>query len=228
LGGFPSPGKTISIEAIELKGRDQMKSGLLFCLSLALLMAVVACSTVSSGNEEGAAAPEPAAPNSDQPAPDPQSSAGVPGETGGSELPAIEWPLTFKGAKVLQLDQQEGKPESGTIIEERLQTSTWEFLEDGTFTYDTERGVSTLYPVTGQYQLENNVLVFSGSRSHSYGSAGDSSVSIEGKIDLNASEPVASVLVKEKATAAMDDYGSTFSTNKNSTYSSELLLEPVR
>jgi hypothetical protein len=80
----------------------------------------------------------------------------------------------------------------------------------------------------GEYRIEDNMLVFSGSRMHSYGSVGDTSVSIEGKIDLKASEPVASVLVKEQASAAMDDYGSTFSTNKNSMYSSKLLLEPVQ
>jgi hypothetical protein len=204
-----------------------MKSALLFCFSLVLLTAVVACATISSENEVGPTTPEPTGPSSDQPAPDLKSGE-PPGEAASPDLPAIEWPLAFKGSKVLQLDQQEGKPESGSIIEERLQTSTWEFLEDGTFTYDTARGVSTLYPVTGEYHLEDNVLVFSGSRKHSYGSVGDSSVSIEGKIDLKASEPVASVRVKEQATTSMDDYGSAFSTNKNSTYSSELLLEPVK
>jgi hypothetical protein len=166
--------------------------------------------------------------SSDRPKQDHKSSGEVPGEAASPALPSVEWPLAFKGSKVPQLDQQEGKPESGSIIQERLQTSTWEFREDRTFTYDTDRGVSTLYPVTGQYRLEDNVLVFSGSRKHSYGSAGDSSVSIEGKIDLKVSELVASVLVKEKATAAMDDYDNTFSIDKTSTYSSKLLLEPVQ
>jgi hypothetical protein len=206
-----------------------MKLGVLCYLSLILLVASAACSGTSSGSDTAPTVQNKAAGgSSDRPKQDHKSSGEVPGEAASPALPSVEWPLAFKGSKVLQLDQQEGKPESGSIIQERLQTSTWEFREDRTFTYDTDRGVSTLYPVTGQYRLEDNVLVFSGSRKHSYGSAGDSSVSIEGKIDLKASKLVASVLVKEKATAAMDDYGNTFSTDKTSTYSSNLLLEPVQ
>jgi hypothetical protein len=206
-----------------------MKLGVLCYLSLILLVASAACSGTSSGSDTAPTVQNKATGgSSDRPKQDHKSSGEVPGEAASPALPPVEWPLAFKGSKVLQLDQQEGKPESGSIIQERLQTSTWEFREDRTFTYDTDRGVSTLYPVTGQYRLEDNVLVFSGSRKHSYGSAGDSSVSIEGKIDLKASKLVASVLVKEKATAAMDDYGNTFSTDKTSTYSSNLLLEPVQ
>jgi hypothetical protein len=206
-----------------------MKLGVLCYLSLILLVASIACSGVSSGSDTAPTVQNETADGSaDRPKQDHKSSGEVPGEAASPALPSVEWPLAFKGSKVLQLDQQEGKPEPGSIIQERLQTSTWEFREDRTFTYDTDRGVSTLYPVTGQYRLEDNVLVFSGSRKHSYGSAGDSSVSIEGKIDLKASKLVASVLVKEKATAAMDDYGNTFSTDKTSTYSSNLLLEPVQ
>jgi hypothetical protein len=206
-----------------------MKLGVLCYLSLILLVASAACSGTSSGSDMAPTVQnETAGGSSDRPKQDHKSSGEVPGEAASPALPSVEWPLAFKGSKVPQLDQQEGKPESGSIIQERLQTSTWEFREDRTFTYDTDRGVSTLYPVTGQYRLEDNVLVFSGSRKHSYGSAGDSSVSIEGKIDLKVSELVASVLVKEKATAAMDDYDNTFSIDKTSTYSSKLLLEPVQ
>src|SRR5918999_555228 len=206
-----------------------MKLGVLCYLSLILLVASAACSGTSSGSDMAPTVQnEAAGGGSDRPKQDHKSSGEVPGEAASPALPSVEWPLAFKGSKVLQLDQQEGKPESGSIIQERLQTSTWEFREDRTFTYNTDREVSTLYPVTGQYRLEDNVLVFSGSRKHSYESAGDSSVSIEGKIDLKTSELVALVLVKEKATAAMDDYGNTFSTDKTSTYSSKLLLEPVQ
>jgi hypothetical protein len=204
-----------------------MKSSLLFGFSLILLALAVACSGVSSGNQTTPSTQDQAGGNLDQPDQTPESGQ-VPDEGNNPDPAAVEWLLSFKVSKVLELEQSEGQPEAQSSIEQRLQGSTWEFSDDGTFTYDTTRGVSTLYPVEGEYEFEDNVLTFSGKRTHSYGTVGDSSVSVEGKIDLNVDAPVASVTVEEKATASTDDYGGTFSTNKNSKYSSELLLEPVR
>jgi hypothetical protein len=205
-----------------------MKLGFLFCLSLTLLMATIACSNVSSGNEMGPTAQDQVGGgSSDRPEQVPES--GIASDEGNNSAPpAIEWPLSFRVSKVLELDQREGKSGSGPSVEERLQASTLNFLADGTFTYDTSRGLSTLYPVKGEYQLEERVLVFSGSKTHSYGQAGDASVNIEGEVDLNADAPVASVLVKEKSTTVVNEYGGTRSADKTSTYSSKLLLEPVQ
>jgi hypothetical protein len=206
-----------------------MKSSFLFCLSLILLVTGIACSGVSSGNSTAPAVQDEAAGSgSDRPEQVLESGA-ITDEGSNPDAAAVELPLSFKVARVLELEQREGgQSESGPSVEERLQASTLDFLADGTFTYDTSRGVSTLYPVQGEYQLEGRILVFSGSRSHSYGPTGDASVNIEGEVDLNGDAPVASVLVEEKSTTVTNDYGGTLSTDKTSTYSSTLLLEPVQ
>jgi hypothetical protein len=188
----------------------KMKRRVFFFSGLIILAMAVACSNVSLGNEPDPGKPEPSA------------------QAGNTDLPNVEWPLSFKVSKILELQQREGNPGLGSSIEEKLQGSTLEFSADGTFVYDTTRGVSTLYPVSGKYQLRDNVAVFSGSRTHSYGGRiGDSSVSIEGKIDLSANEPVASLLIKEGTSASTGAYGSR-STEQRSSYSSELLLEPAQ
>lgn len=204
-----------------------MKLGLLFCLSLVLLMPGIACLGASSGGGTAPAVQDEAAGGgSDQPEPVPESDT-VTDAGNNPEPPAVEWPLSFKVAEVLQLEQRKGQSGPGNSVEERLKASTLDFLADGTFTYDTSRGVSTLYPVQGKYQLEDGILAFSGSKTHSYGETGDASVNIEGEIDLNAETPVASVLVEEKTITQTREYGGIMSTDKTSAYSSELLLEPV-
>ena len=205
-----------------------MKLGILCYLSLILLAASVACSGVSSGSDTAPTVQDEAdSGGSNRPEQGPESGV-VMDENNNPDTAAVELPLSFKVTRVLELEQREGQSESGPSIEERLQASTLNFLANGTFTYDTSRGVSTLYPIRGKYQLEERVLIFSGSKSHSYGPTGDASVNIEGKIDINGDAPVASVLVEEKSTTITNDYGGTLSTDKTSTYSSKLLLEPVQ
>lgn len=184
-----------------------MRLWVLFCSSLILAVGI-ACSGVSRG---------------DKISPNVQEEAGnIPG------LAGVEWPLSFKVARVLEYDQREGRPEPESSIEDRLKASTLEFSEDGAFVYNTTRGVSTLYPVRGKYRVEGNGVVFSGSKTHSYGRAGDSSVNVEGEVNLNASDgPVASVLVREKTTASTSDYGGLRSTKNTSVFSGNLLLEPI-
>ena len=204
-----------------------MRLGFLFHVSLILLLVGVACSSVSSENDAGPTVQDQGGDNSDRLEQSPKS--GKTADEGNNPAPTdVEWPLSFRVSRVLELDLREGKPEQEASIEERLQASTWEFFADGTFAYDTSRGVSTLYPIKGKYRLEERVLVFSGGRNHSYGPAGDASVNIEGEIGLNPDAPVASVLVKEKSTTVTNEYGGTMSTDKRSTYSSKLLLEPAR
>jgi hypothetical protein len=197
-----------------------MKLGVLCYLSLILLVASVACSDASSGSDTAPTVQDEAAGGgSNRPEQVPES---------GPVTDAVELPLSLKVTRVLELEQREGQSESGPSIEERLQASTLDFRADGTFTYDTSRGVSTLYPIQGKYQLKERVLTFSGSKSHSYGPTGDASVNIEGKIDLHGDTPVASVLVKEKSTTVINEYGGTRSSGKRATYSSKLQLEPVQ
>jgi hypothetical protein len=185
-----------------------MKYVVLFCSSLILAVSI-ACSGVSTGDETGPAT---------------QEEAG-----NASGLAGAEWPLSFKVARVLEYGQNEGGTEPESAVEDRLKTSTLEFSEDGAFVYNTTRGISTLYPVQGKYRVEGNGVLFSGSKTHSYGSAGESSVTVEGEVDLDASDgPVAAVVVREKITASTSAYGGTRSTNETSVFSGNLLLEPVR
>jgi hypothetical protein len=153
-------------------------------------------------------------------------------EEGASNVPVpagVEWPMSFKVARVLEYDQLEGIAEQESSIEDRLKASTLEFSEHGAFAYNTTRGIRTLYPVQGKYQVEGNGMVFSGSKTHSYGSEGESSVTVEGKVDLDASEgPVAAVVVRERITASTSAYGGIRSTNKTSVFSGNLLLESVK
>jgi hypothetical protein len=205
-----------------------MKLGVLCYLSLILLVASVACSGASSGSDTAPTVQDEAAGGgSNRPEQVPESGP-VMDENNNPDTAAVELPLSLKVTRVLELEQREGQSESGPSIEERLQASTLDFRADGTFTYDTSRGVSTLYPIQGKYQLKERVLTFSGSKSHSYGPTGDASVNIEGEIDLHSDAPVASVLVKEKSTTVINDYGGTRSSEKRATYSSKLQLESVQ
>ena len=183
-----------------------MKSWIFFWVSL-MLAAAMACMGASPGDDVSPASPEGADSNG---------------------LGGIEWPVSFRVARVLEYDQGEGEPPTTSSIEDRFMTSTFEFNADGTFVYDTARGISTLYPVSGNYRVENDGILFSGSKNHSYGSAGDASVDVEGEVDISATDgPVARVTVTEKINASTSDYGSVRSTNKTSVYSGSLLLEPV-
>ena len=205
-----------------------MKLGVLCYLSLILLVASVACSGASSGSDTAPTVQDEAAGGgSNRPEQVPESGP-VMDENNNPDTAAVELPLSFKVTRVLELEQREGQSESGPSIEERLQASTLDFRADGTFTYDTSRGVSTLYPIQGKYQLKERVLTFSGNKSYSYGPTGNASVNVEGEIDLHGDAPVASVLVNEKSTTVINDYGGTRSSEKRATYSSKLQLEPVQ
>jgi hypothetical protein len=186
-----------------------MKYLVLFCASLILAVGV-ACLGASSGDEVGTDNLQEGAGN----APD---------------FAGLEWPVSFKVAEVLEYGQNEGGTEPDSAVADRLEASTLEFSEDGAFVYNTTRGLSTLYPVQGKYRVEGNGVVFSGSKTHSYGGAGEASVTVEGEVNLDSSEgPVAAVVVREKITASTSAYGGTRSTNKTSVISGELLLEPTR
>jgi hypothetical protein len=186
-----------------------MKYIVLFCSSLILVVSI-ACSGASTGDRIGPTAQEEGAGNA-------------------RDLAGTDWPLAFKVARVLEYDQNEGGTEPESAVEDRLKTSTLEFSEDSAFVYNTTRGISTLYPVQGKYRIEGNEVVFSGSKTHSYGSEGAASVTVEGKVDLDASEgPVAAVVVREKITASTNAYGGTRSINETSVFSGNLLLEPAK
>jgi hypothetical protein len=185
-----------------------MKYAILFCFSLILAVGI-ACSGVSLGDERG--------PNVQE------RTDNTPGLTG------LEWPVSFKVARVLEYGQNEGGTEPASSIEDRLKASTLDFSEDGTFVYNTTRGLSTLYPVQGKYRVEGNGVVFSGSKTHSYGDAGEAAVTVEGEVNLEAGDgPIADLVVTEKITASTSAYGGSRSTNKTSVFSGNLLLEPAQ
>jgi hypothetical protein len=185
-----------------------MKYIALLCSSLILAVSI-ACSGTPTGDEMVPTAQEE-------------------GRDAAPNFAGIDRSLSFKVARVLEYDQNEEGTSPESSVEDRLKASTLEFSEDGAFVYNTTRGLSTLYPIQGKYRVEDNEVDFSGSKTHSYGSAGEASVTVEGKVDLDASEgPVAAVVVREKITASTSAYGGTRSTNKTSVFSGRLLLEPA-
>ncbi|HZA21633.1 MAG TPA: hypothetical protein VFA32_03370 [Dehalococcoidia bacterium] len=187
---------------------NQMKYMAFLCSSLILAVSI-ACSGTSTGDEIGPTAQEE-------------------GRDAVADLAGIDRPLSFKVARVLEYGQNEEGTSPESSAEDRLKASTLEFSEDGAFVYNTTRGLSTLYPVQGKYRVEDDGIGFSGSKTHSYGSAGEASVTVEGKVDLDASEgPVAAVVVREKITASTSAYGGTRSINETSVFSGKLLLEPA-
>ncbi len=126
----------------------------------------------------------------------------------------------FGTKQILSLEMHQGNPEWKYDKIEQLSRAYWRFYPNGTFAYAPANASKDLYPLKGTYQIQGNILVFSGESDFRSRLGSAARAIVNGQIDWSRGQPVLTMNAVSGASSAR------FHTT--SAYRTQILLYQVK